>query len=322
MNKKLLVPVSYFKGEPKSKLIEINIDTKEKKELINYVPDRSLVVKGKGFTQITYNIDKNVFLIADYNQFHIVDAINYKIRKSITSNTLNDIHGITFHNNLIIITNTGFDSIEIYDTNGQFIQTVSLLPFKELENRFLGKEQKQVSDNYYDNDNNKLFNQRIIKDKFHLNNCTVIDNKLIATSFTKKTLIDLSLYREIATPLPTYIHDCVIYNDKIWITSVDGKIYFRDKNISQFSDFKEYVNLFEIGNYYGWCRGLYFLEEFVYVGITQINSEVSQKRWNTNISIEKTKTGIIKMNLRNKEIMDFYDLTEKSISKIFGFIIR
>ena len=222
---------------------------------------------------------------------------------------------------MIIITNTGFDSIEIYDIEGQFIQTIGLLSFKEAEDRFSGKGQPQVSDNYYDNDDNKPFNQRIIKDKFHLNNCTVIDNRLIATSFTKKTLIDLSLYREIAPPLPTYIHDCLVYDDKIWITSVDGKIYYRDKNINEIFDFKEYVDLFEIGKYYGWCRGLYFSEKFVYIGITQINSEVSQKRWNTNIPIEKTKTGIIKMNFRNKEIVDFYDLTDKNMSRIFNFTI-
>ncbi len=321
MNKKILIPISYFKGESKSKLIEIDIDTKEEKELIQYIPNNNLAVKGKGFTQITYNKHENIFLIADYNQFHIIDAINFKIRKSITSNTLNDIHGIKFYNNLIIITNTGFDSIEIYDINGQFIQTISLLSFKESGDRFLGKEQSETSDNYYDNDNNKAFNQRIIKDKFHLNNCTVIDNRLIATSFTKKTLIDLSLYREIASPLPTYIHDCLIYDDKIWITSVDGKVYYREKNINKFSDFKEYVDLFKVGDYYGWCRGLEFSEEFVYIGITQIKSAVSQKRWNTNIPIEKTKTGIIKMNFMNKEIVDFYDLTDENISKIFGFII-
>jgi hypothetical protein len=320
--KKIIVPISYFNGESNSKLLEIDIETKTIKEVFNHTPNHKSKVNGKGFTQIEHIKEKNILLVADYNQFHVFDANNYKIIISVSSNIMNDIHGIKYFNNLIIIVNTGFDSIEIYNLEGKFIQSINLLSFDEALNRFSNKNINLSFDSYYNNDNTKPFNQRVIKDKFHLNNCTIIDNKLIATSFTKKTLIDLSPYREIASPLEANIHDCVLYDNKIWITSVDGKIYFRNKNIDKFSDFKEYVDLFNIGIYYGWCRGLYFSDGFVYIGITEINSDISQKRWNTNIPIEKTKTGIIKLNFKNKEIVNFYNLSDKNISRVFGFIIK
>jgi len=322
MNKKIIIPISYFNGIPQSKIFEIDLKTKKKTEILNYIPKSSLAVSGKGFTQIAYNQEKEMIAIADYNQFHIIDANNYKIIKSVSSNTMNDIHGIKFHNDLILITNTGFDSIEIYDFTGTFIQTVSLLSFNESQNRFSGKEEASKSDNYYDNDINKSFNQRKIKDKFHLNNCTVIENRLIVTSFTKKTLIDLSLYKEIAPSLNSHIHDCFVYDSKIWITSVDGKIYFRNNNINNYSEFVEFVDLFKTGEYYGWCRGLNVYKEHFFIGITQINSAISKSRWNTNIPIEKTKTGIIKMNIKTKEIVDFFDFTDTNISRIFGFLIK
>ncbi len=322
MNEKLIIPISYFNGDPKSKLIEIDIDTKKVKELINFIPHKNFVVKGKGFTQIAYNKDKNIFAIADYNQIHIIDANNYKIIKSISSNVMNDIHGIKFNDNLIIITNTGLDSIEIYNIDSDFIESINLLTFNEANSRYLGKENNINIDSYYDNDTNKSFNQRKVKDKFHLNNCTVIDNCLIATSFTKKTLINLYLHKEISPRLPAHIHDCLVFENKIWITSVDGKIYQRNKDIRNYSDFKEYVDLFKIGRYYGWCRGLNIFEKYFFIGITQINSKTSESRWNTNIPIEETKTGIIKMDIKNKEIIDFFDLTDINISRLFGFAIK
>ena len=322
MDKKIIVPVSYFNKSSESKLVEINIKTNEKREIYSYVSSASLAVKGKGFTQIVYDKKDNLFVIADYNQFHIFDVKLNRIIKTISSNIMNDIHAVKLHNDLIILTNTGFDSIEIYNKQYDFIQSINLLSFEKLMKRYSGNESIIGEDNYYDNDCNKPFNQRKIKDTFHLNNCTVINNRLIATSFTKKTLLDLSQNRDISPALDFHIHDCFSYDDKLWITSVNGKILYRNNDIDKFSEFIEFVDLFNIGDYYGWCRGLNFYDGCFYIGITQINSVVLNSRWDANVPIEDTKTGIIKLDIKSKSIVDFYDLTDKNISRIFGFIIK
>lgn len=321
MADKIIVPVSYFNGEPQSNLFVINTFTKEIKTIFTNKPEINYRVKGKGFTQIYHSPKNERFYIADFNQIHIFNSSTFKLIKSFSLNNMNDLHSIKVENEYVVIANTGMDCVDIFDLEGQFIKSISLLNFEDAQKRFLGVGIKEEKDNYYDNDINKPFHQRIVRDTFHINNCSIIDNRLIATSFIKKSLIDLSLFKEICPPLNSHIHDCLLFDDKIWITSVDGKIYFREKDLTKYLPFKEYVDLFKIGNFFGWCRGLFISDDFFYIGITQINSEISQKRWNTNISIEKTKTGIIKLNFKLKQIVDFYDLSDNNISRIFGFVV-
>lgn len=316
---KIIVPISFIEGKPHSKLIELDTLSGSRKEIFCNYPNISSIVKGKGFTQVAYFNDK--LYIADYNKFIIIDAIDYKTIRVVESGIFNDIHAISVTNNLIFITNTGLDSIEVYTIDGDFSYSLNLLNDNDRQARLLGSDTNIATDKYYDIRSHLRFGQWKLKDKFHINNFAIVDNKFILTSFTKKTLINISNGMEITPRLSSHIHDCLLYNDSLWITSVDGKIYTRSTNVDIVESFSEFVDLFEIGSLYGWCRGLAFDNENFYIGITQITYSVPKQRWNVNIPIERTKTGIIKMNISKKEIVDFFDFTNENISRIFGFVV-
>ena len=124
MINKIIVPVSYFKGKVKNHLLEIDTVTKETKELLTFVPEENYQVKGKGFTQIDFFQGK--YYIADFNQIIVVNAETFVIEKVINSHNFNDIHDVIISDDLIIISNSGFDSIEVYDINYNFLNSINL----------------------------------------------------------------------------------------------------------------------------------------------------------------------------------------------------
>lgn len=311
---KLLIPISCFFGDPKSEIWQLDTTTGDTL-VLTILPRIAENVIGKGISSLAW-LNKTTLVGCDFNSVFTLDKTTYNILRRRLSPQYNDLHNLTVTNNIIYLANTGLDSIEMLDESLETIRRFNALPDEDIDNRLHGNY--TTNGDYYDNTTSKLsFNQRKVPDSLHINHVMKHQNSIIATSFKQKCLIDGHSFKPLSNVFPEQPHDGFIHNDYIWVTTVSGRIY-RAKLSLPF-EFKMVLDLFDSGEYHGWCRGLFISGKKLFIGITAIQSQNERTQW-LKVPANETKTGIYKVDYDSLAIENFYDFSDESGHRIFTIL--
>jgi hypothetical protein len=314
---KLLIPISYFFGMPRSEIWELDTHT-DQRNCIIALPMSPHPVSGKGITGLCW-LDDEHLVACDFNRVLLIDRTSSQITKEYFDTSLNDLHSVSLGTDSILLANTGRDSIVKLDFQLRPAEEFDGLSKDDWVARRQGLQSKHGS--YYETDSAALpFHQRKIQDQWHLNHVlqnSALENRIIATSFTKRCLIDVQTWKSVSNQLEFNPHDGVIDGGFIWITTVNGDLF--RSSLALPLNFKLVISLFKYAPFQGWCRGLLITADAIYVGITQLYEKNSRTSWLTEC-IEKTRSGIYRLSKDTFDIEQFYDFTQSDGTRIFSLL--
>lgn len=314
----LIIPVSYFFGNPRSEIWAINVH-KGDKTLLKTLPDSDKQVSGKGITGIAW-LNDNQLVACDFNRLFKIDRQGLKITTICEDPELNDLHSLHVDQGLIYVANTGRDSIDIFNYQLELQKRIDCLPSDEWKERNAGNY--SISGSYYDSPDGSIpFNCRIVPDKWHFNHVFKtpehLDGRVIATSFSTRSLLDVNSLKSVSSTFNTQPHDGFVYEDELWVTTVSGQICKAPFKVPY--DFEMVVDLFKIAPHKGWCRGLLIASGSIFIGITRIYQTSKRTDW-LNCSVEGTRSGVYQLSMNTLEIEAFYDFSSKEGARIFTMI--
>ena len=312
---KLLVPVSYFKGQPCNEIWSLDINSGERNLVFHQSVPKALSVNGKGLTGLSW-LNQHQLVACDFNQVYLINRDDLTVIASLQDKAFNDLHHIAVYEDKVYVCNTGFDSLDRLNAELVLIERLPLVAISDLEKRLKGEY--TFSGDYYDSPEQiPLFCRRKVPDTFHINYCVSIQDRMLLTSFKDRVLLDASTGKTVSNKLNSQPHDGFVDGDHLWITTVTGKIY--RAAVSLPLQFKQVADVFHQGEYQGWCRGLLIDGDYLFVGVTQIQGKSSRTHWLT-LEPEQTKSGIYQLDKRTLQVVSFYDFTSENGSRIFTFI--
>lgn len=314
----LIVPVSYFFNAPRSEIWHLDTLTGRKEKVVT-LEKTGREVRGKGITGLAW-LDHSNLVACDFNRLFKLNSKSYKLEDSFEDCEFNDLHSLSVSNGYVYVANTGRDSIDVFNSNLELIERIDCLTDQELAKRKAGDY--YVTGSYFDEPKASLpFHKRRVPDRWHFNHVfkstSYFDDKVIATCFSERCLVDVHTLQQISSALPIQPHDGVLYKDYLWVTTVSGQIYRALKQIP--FKFELVLDLFTKAAYQGWCRGLYIEDNVMYIGITAIYEVGHRTRW-LDVAIDETRSGIYKVNLVTSEIEEFYDFSSVDGARIFTMI--
>ena len=315
---KLLIPVSYFFGTPRSEVWQLDIQSGQRRCLYT-LASSTRDVPGKGITGLTW-LNNTQLLACDFNRLLLLNRADGKIIQEYTDDQFNDLHHVYVQGKLIYVANTGRDSIDVLDHQLALVERLDGLSADDWTLRRHGNN--AVHGTYYDRPDSGLpFYKRKVPDTWHFNHVLcdphVAEGRIVATSFKRKQLVDAKTLEPLSGVLPDAPHDGLIANDAIWITTVTGKVY-RSPLTLPFT-FECVLDLFAQAPKKGWCRGLLINKSTLYIGITSIYEKSSRTAW-LDCPIDETASGIYCVNLKTLIIKDFHDFTTAEGSRIFSIL--
>ena len=207
-----------------------------------------------------------------WNAVYEINKSDFSLKRIISNNLMNDLHGIYVNKEYIITVLTGKDTIVFTDFDGKIIDHFTI-------NRDL---------NLTKNSNIEKIDWRFLSKQFrgangiwHINHVKKYGNELWLTSRNINAIIVVNLKKRKAfiktldTKTTTMIHDGSKFNKKNYFTSIDGKIIIaEDPNNSSstlrenFKEIKKFNRAMiankviklrdsELKREPSWCRGLF-----------------------------------------------------------------
>ena len=315
---KLLVPVSYFFGSPRSEIWQLDT-TNNGKKLLTTLLNTERDVRGKGITGLSWLDD--VHLVAcDFNRILKLDRQTWTTIQTVADDEFNDLHHLTTCQNQIYLANTGRDCIDVLDEKLCLIRRIDGLKKNEWQQRKNGEY--KVDGPYFDAPGSDLsFHCRRGPDKWHFNHVFkaqgFLENRILATSFGVKAIIDAVSLEVVSSNLPRQPHDGFVHGEHLWVTTVSGQIYRAPLKLPL--TFEQVFDLFASAPHQGWCRGLYLSGNKLFAGITAIYEKSKRTNWLKG-GIENTRSGIYEVDLASRQIEAFHDFTTEDGSRIFSFV--
>lgn len=323
---KLLVPVSYFRGPPRSQLW--SVDTIQKRtSIFCTLADSPFEVRGKGTTGICRH-PSGGYVVCDFNRvLHL--GLDGKVLTEISSESYNDLHSISRIDDGFLLTNTGSDclarltvnfatvtsySCDIAGSNG-FTTDADETDLTKIADT--GQHGASRLDDYYDAPTAKVrFNQRRLRDVYHLNYAVALpDSRIAVSSYRERCFFEANQYHRISNRLAYPPHDGVLYNGKLWITTINGDVLVA--NLAAELVFNRVLELSKNAPWQGWCRGLYISGNCMFVGITAVCEHNRHTSW-LKVNPELTRTGIYEINMSTMKINHFYDLSHIDGARVFS----
>jgi len=229
-----------------------------------------------------------------------IDIDTFKINRVITKPSFTDLHHVTVHDDNLYVANTGVESVQILDFEGDILN-----------------EYPQVEDATW-----KQFGEspdlRLVastKPHFvHLNFVFFLDGEPWITRFQKRDAVSLFDHGKridlaISEGRP---HDGHIVGDFIYFTLTDGHIVVVNKNTLKREDV---IDLNEICNnklQLGWCRGIEIVGDQAYVGFSRLRRSkiVEYGAWIIQ-GKQKQPARIAQYDMTKKELVKEVELGDK-----------
>ena len=209
----------------------------------------------------------------------IVNVHDYSIAAHISHPWFNDVHHVRLtSNDTLLVANTGLDMVMELNFDGELINQ-------------WGVADTPTWDRFDENEDYR----KIATTKPHESHPNFVfeyEGEYWVTRFSQRDAVCLNdTDNKISNISEEGIHDGVVYEDKIYFTSVDGKVMIHDlKNKQQLA--KVDLNTIDKSDYsLGWCRGISRLDEdnFV-VGFSRLR----ETTWKENVRWIKHKMLISK----------------------------
>ena len=211
---------------------------------------------GKDFKLTAATIKEDKLLCCSGTAVFIYQLPSFELLDTFTHPYLNDAHHVNLINGEYVVANTGLDAVVRFNKDKEFVGITSVLE-EDLWDRF----DKNV-------DYRKIPSTK--PHKSHPNFVFGIDDKIWVTRFKQRDAISLNGNREKFDISIQGIHDGYKYQDKIYFTTVDGKIVEFDLITKKQL---RVIDLYEVFNWsmpMGWCRGICVVNNMAMVGFTAL----------------------------------------------------
>ncbi|MET0025177.1 MAG: hypothetical protein ABW085_13015 [Sedimenticola sp.] len=248
------------------------------------------------------------------------EIINYSYpsleeKRVISHSSFNNIHSVTYIDDLLWITSTGLDTVVVAEPQtGKIVELINAEE-KPLWHRFSPEVdyRKVHSTRPHDCHPNYVFKYDgdywVTRCKQEDAVCLSDNSKRINISGDNKTIS---------------VHDGIVWTDKVYFTSVDGCIVIADPKshaVEETIDICKENNL----NRMGWCRGMHIdADGFIYLGFSSIRKTRQTKKlaWLGNKVDEVLgKTACMVVYDSNKrEIVRKYDIEHKYLDAIYSVL--
>lgn len=311
---KLVVPLSYFSGQPRSELWQLDPGTGECR-LWRTLPASPYSVRGKGVTGIA-RLPEGGFALCDFNRVLLLDDEG-NVCASRSRRDMNDLHSVTLTSEGLLVTNTGRDTVDCLNAGLTLRRRWDALSREDWRRRWAGTDTPEEA--YYDAPGATIpFRRRRLKDRFHFNHALALpDDRIVASSLTEGCFIDMDRFRTVSQPLAATSHDGVIWENALWITTVSGTVY--QAPLARELVFQPVVDLFRLVPHHGWCRGLCLAGGRLFVGITVVQQPSYRTAW-LRQPVADTRTGVYQLDLNHMTVERFFDLSHPDGARIFNLV--
>jgi len=311
-----------FDEKGDGRIVELDANTGTVNEIMQFEQPPRLRVAGKGFTGGTWLSDGKLAVCGASAVYFFVDGVH---KDTWALPSFNDLHGLCAHGNRIYVVNTGLDTIDVFNLDGQFRGSHSFETPWLATSRILGDypersawsslhdghwngewpkfEPETLKGPYYSEGKDLPFNQRRVRDLVHLNHAMVIDERLLVTSLARKEVIEVDSWCTVAR-FDTPPHDGVVLRDSVWFTRIDGWVESRSR--ADLNRITECIDISEKTGIYGWCRGLRVTENLLWVGFTAIHHS-PRYTWN-RVPFASTQTAVVCIERSTNDIVARFEL--------------
>ena len=212
-------------------------------------PIPSMAVRGKGFTGLC--LQEKSALVSFSNIIVCIDLESFEILDQWTDSKFNDIHQLYLQNELLYVTNTGNESIDIVNIDDHsIVDTIDLL----------GDSLRAKKPEFNQDEDTKPH-------LYHVSSVTInSDGEMLLGLVQQLRILNLKQWTWLGPRFSGPVHD-VFCDDggAIWCTTVLGEVYcFSTKGTHR---------MWELGDYQesvGWTRGLAVTDAGILIGTTAI----------------------------------------------------
>lgn len=292
-----------------------NGSTLSTREVIRYRVPEPRRVHGKGFTgaaRVAHGL-----IVCGFNALYAIDLAGAGIAELLARADFNDLHHIAVHQGRLWVANTGLDRIDIFEQNGRFAGSYSLVPGAEECDRQTAPA--PVDNTYFTHTNASLpFYRRRVADRVHPNHVSFDRDRILVTCFAERCVQDIRTFTPVVLDTPGYPHDAHVCDDLLWLTCTNGLViaYAIDGD-----HYRETIRLdvFASTGHTGWCRGLWVGTEHLLVGLTRI-TRMPRYRW-CDRPFAGTETSVLLLERRTGELVAHADLSPFGAHpKLFGVV--
>lgn len=236
-----------------------------------------------------------------------------EVLKVISCPFFHNIHSVNVFDGKVYATSTGLDLVAVFDEEGEIIELINA-EGKDLWHRFSAEEDYRLihSTRPHDCHPNFVFSWR---GKAWVTRCKQQD---------AVRLDDMKEKIEITTPEKRIsVHDGLVFEDKVYFTTVDGFIVIADPDSRQIVEQIDLLSYLKVDKL-GWARGISISDDGIaYIGFSRIRRTKMQDKlaWLAKGQISKMKfipACVLAFDLRNKKILKQYDIPFNELDAIYG----
>lgn len=296
-------------------ILKVDWETGEVERFLEYKTPREL--RATDESNILFKagslIDDRLYLCTQ-TEVLIYSYPDMKLIKHLSVPEFNDLHHVTAHNDELIVVSTGLDMILRFDSDYNIIDRVNVLG-KDEWHRFSPEiDYRKV--------------ETTKPHESHPNFAFYIGDDLWVTRFEQRDAIclnDPSMRIDISDER---VHDGIVNRDKVYITSVNGKVHVADAGSSVVTDIYDMNPAYDAGQPLGWCRGLHVEEDRLFIGFTSLRSTRFREnlKW-IKMGFSKSKdemralpTRVVEYDMDKEKIIRDMDLSRYSMTAIFSII--
>ena len=247
------------------------------------------------------------------------DLSNWELTSLYTDKSFNDLHGVLPTGDGVYVCNTGLEIVQKIESYGEPCAKVV-------------SEINIASQPTWQRFNNKIDYRTIPTTKpheAHINHLFTIRKKVwvnLGNSRKAICVTDPNLFIDMDSYFDqnekVLCHDGLVVGDKIYFTSVSGKIIIVDKN---YLKVEKIINLNKINNLdkdIGWTRGIEVVGTKAYVGITKVRRSRFKEYTKYLVTGEKSSmpSSIIELDLEREVITDAYEAQNYQGHGIYSII--
>lgn len=232
-----------------------------------------------GFTGLAQHND-NLYA-GSWNGVYEISKNDFSLKRIISNNMMNDMHGICLNENFIVTVLTGKDTIVLSDFNGKIINHFTIANdlsvfrntnLEKIDWRFISKQYRGATGIWHFN-YVQIFGDEIWLTSRNIGAIIVVNIKTLKAHI-----------RTMNQKTTTQLHDGLFYNNEYYFTSIDGKIIIASEeknskfdNREKFDDMNKFsrdlscelirLEDTEFGKQPNWCRGIACKKDEIYVTI-------------------------------------------------------
>jgi len=342
---KLLTTISDTLDPGFGRIAAVDLERETAEIVLEWVPPPSLRTSGKGFLGLAWlgAPGRSDLIACAHAGLCRIDPATWTVSGVLHQPCMNDLHHVAVHDGRLLVTNTGLDRIDVFETSGQFVGGWDLSPAWIAAERLSGcnpsrgswagalqrgwklnsnaLEDERFPPNLEQSASPSLpFPTRKTRHFVHPNHITMLGGRPLVTRFIDRSIQDLADWSFSIPETPGHPHDGELHGDCFWITCTTGLIIgYAIKNGRLTPQEIERIDIPRRIGRSGWCRGLVVTDHLIVVGLTAMQY-MPPFGW-SDPDFSKTETSILAIDRRTLKLTARVDFQRfGQLPKLFGMV--